>query len=142
MSSCSTLAALSFQGCQIALHSRMIYAVFFWQYTISNPSETGWNQNCLLHHSIQAQAGEASGQHVLTNTFPGPALVQEKQSLCGWPMRELLPSKPNIGMRELPFICLNSLVFACLQLPLVRNQEVPLFTVISAERSGPDEHGV
>lgn len=136
VSSCSTLTALSFQGLCIALHSRMIYAVFFWQYNGSNPSETGWNQSCLLHHSLQAQAGEANGQHVLTNSFPAP-----RAALPTWTAQQgaLGFAEPNIGMRELPFISLNSLIFVCLQLPLVRNQELPLFMVISAEGSGPDE---
>lgn len=118
------------------LHSRMIYAVFFWQYNGSNPSETGWNQSCLLHHSLQAQAGEANGQHVLTNSFPAP-----RAALPTWTAQQgaLGFAEPNIGMRELPFISLNSLIFVCLQLPLVRNQELPLFMVISAERSGPDQ---
>lgn len=44
-----------------------------------------------------------------------------------WMAQEGAPGspKPNIGMRELPFLCLNSLVFVCLQLPLVGNQELP-----------------
>lgn len=136
MSSCSTLTALSFQGLCIALHSRIIYAVFFWQYNRSNPLETGWNQNCLLHHSLQGQAGEASAQHVLTNTFPAPRAAlptwTAQQGALGFP-------EPNIGIRELPLFCLNSLIFVCLQLPLVRNQELPPFTVISAERPWPEE---
>lgn len=44
-----------------------------------------------------------------------------------WMAQEGAPGspKPSTGMKELPFIYLNSLIFVCLQLPLVRNQEVP-----------------
>lgn len=137
MFSCSTLTALSFQGRH---SSRIIYAVFFWQYNIPNPSETGWNQNC-LPLSVHAQAGEqwsACPDQCIPWAGAGP-----RAALPMWTAQEgaLGFPKPNIGMRELPFICLNSLIFICLHLPLVRNEELPLSTVISAERPGPD-HGV
>lgn len=35
---------------------------------------------------------ESSGQHVLTNAFPGLVLVQEQHCPCGQPRRELLAS--------------------------------------------------
>lgn len=94
VSSCPTLTALSLQGSQTALHSEMIYAVCFWQQDTSNPLETGWNQSCLLHHSVQAQAGEANGQRTHEQCTP-PSSVSPRPAAPTRPAQDRAPGFPH-----------------------------------------------
>lgn len=119
------LAPPSLHFPSIALHSRMICAVLLAVQYIK--SFRDWVEPELPPPSLNP----GSGWGIQWSAHPDQCIPWPSAGpRAALPMRmaqEGAPGspKPNIGMTELPFLCLNSLVFGCLQLALVRNQELP-----------------